>query len=147
MMPTPVVYPQHKLRQHNGTAVVDYDTDDIRYFVLTSAYVYSAAHDFVDDLTNHVTGTGAPGTSGVSVTGVTFALDGDDPEFAFDDPVISQNAAGFTNGRTLVLAKWTGVAATSPLIARLTDTADFGNVDGPLTFDGSAATGWIRITG
>jgi hypothetical protein len=146
-MGTFAVYPQHKLRQNNGTAVVDFDTDDIRYFIVTSAYTYSAAHDFVDDLTNHVTGTGAPGTSGVAVTGKTFALDGDDPEFIFDDVVIAQNAAGFTNGRTVVLAKWTGTAATSPLIGRVTEATDFGNVDGPLTIDGSATTGWFRITG
>jgi len=146
-MGTFAVYPQHKLRQNNGTATVDYDGDDIRYFILTSAYVYSAAHDFVDDLTNHVTGTGAPGTSGVAVANKTLILVGDDPAWAFDDPVIAQNAAGFTNGRTVVLAKWTGTAATSPLIGRVTETTDFGNVDGPLTLDGSALTGWIRITG
>lgn len=146
-MGTVAIYPQHKLRQGNGSAVVDYDTDDIRYFIVTSAYTYSASHAFVSDLTNHVAGTGAPGSSGVSVTGKTFVLDADDPEFVFDDPVIAQNAAGFTNGRTVVIAKWTGAAATSPLICRVTETTDFGNVDGPLTIDGSAANGWFRITG
>lgn len=139
-------YPQHKLRQNNGTAVIDYDTDAIRYFVVTSAYVYSAAHDFVDDLTNHVAGTGAPTSSGVALTGITFALDGDNPEFICDDITIAQSGAGFADGRVIVLAKWTGVAATSPLIGRVTEASDFGNVAGPLTFDGSPTAGWFNLT-
>jgi hypothetical protein len=144
-MATFLLYPQFKLKQHNGSPI-DLDTDAIRYFILTSGYTYSAAHDFVDDLTNHVTGTGAPGTSGVAITGVTFVLDGDNPEFIFDDIVIAQSGAGFTDGRTLVLAQWSGVAATSKLIGRLPEASDFGNVGGPLTFDGSAATGWFNVT-
>lgn len=143
-MATPVVYPQHKLRQNNGSAVVDFDTDDIRIAILTSAYTYSAAHDFLDDLTNHVTGTGAPGTSGVSVTGKTFTLDGDNTEFVHDDLTIAANAGGFTNGRIVVWFKWTGSAATSPLIMRMTEASDFGNVSGDLTIDGSATTGVLN---
>ena len=144
-MGTPVVYPQHKLRQNNGTAVVDFDTDDIRLFVLTSAYVYNVLHDFVDDLTNHVTGTGAPTASGVAVTGKTLTLDGDNAEFVHDDLTITANAAGFTNGRVVVWAKWTGVAATSPIIMRMTEASDFGNGSGDLTFDGSAVTGVLNF--
>lgn len=144
-MTIPVVYPQHKLRQNNGSAVVDFDTDDIRIFILTSAYAYSAAHDFVDDLTNHVTGTGAPGASGLAVTGKTYALDGDNAEFAHDDVTIAQDAgAGFANGRVVVWAKWTGSAATSPLIMRMTEASDFGNVAGDLIIDGSATTGVLQ---
>jgi hypothetical protein len=139
------VYPQFKLKQNNGNAV-DLDTDDIRYFILTSAYTYNAAHDFVDDLTNHVTGTGAPGTSGVAVANKTFTLDGDNPEWVFDDIVIAQSGAGFADGRVIVLAAWSGAAATSKLIGRVTEASDFGNVAGPLTFDGSAATGWLQVT-
>jgi hypothetical protein len=144
-MATFTLYPQFKLKQNNGNAI-DLDTDAIRYFIVTSAYTYSAAHDFVDDLTNHVTGTGAPTSSGVAITGVTFALDGDNPEFIFDDIVISQSGAGFADGRVLVLAQWSGAAATSKLIGRLTEASDFGNTGGPLTFDGSAATGWFNVT-
>lgn len=144
-MGTPVVYPQHKLRQNNGTAVVDYDTDDIRLFIVTSAYTYNVAHDFVDDLTNHVTGTNAPGTSGVSVTGKTFALDGDNAEFIHDDLTVLASAGGFANGRVAVWAKWTGVASTSPLIMRMTEASDFGNTGGDLTVDGSATTGVLNF--
>ena len=145
-MGTPTVYPQHKLRQFNGTAVVDFDSDDIRIFILSSSYVYNVAHDFVDDLTNHVTGTGAPGASGLAVTGKTLTLDGTTAEFVHDDITIAQNAAGFINGRTVAWAKWTGTAASSPLIMFMTEASDFGNVDGPLTLDGSAATGVLAIS-
>ena len=71
-MGTPVVYPQHKLRQNNGTAVVDYDTDTIKVMIVTSAYTYSAAHDFKDDITNEVSGTNYT-AGGTAVAGVTLA--------------------------------------------------------------------------
>lgn len=145
-MPTPTVYPQHKLRQYNGTGVIDWDTDDIRIFILTSAHVHSDAHDFVDDLTNHVTGTGAPGTSGLALTGEAIALDGTVAEMVHDDVTIAQNAAGFANGRFIVWAKWTGVSTTSPLLMRLDNTTDFGNVNGDLIIDGSALTGVLQVS-
>jgi hypothetical protein len=145
-MSTPVVYPQHKLKQFNGAAVIDYDTDDIRVFILSSSYTYSASHAFVSDLTNHVTGTGAPGTSGLSVANKTYVLNGNNGEFAHDDVVIAQNAGGFINGRIVVWAKWTGVAATSPLMMVMTEAADFGNVAGPLTLDGTPSPGVLGVS-
>lgn len=144
-MGTPTVYAKFKLGQANGAHFIDFDTDDIRYFILTSAYTFNQAHEFVSDLTNHVTGTGAPGTSGASVTGKTAALDGTTVEVVHDDIVIAQNAGGFTTGRQLVWAKWTGSAATSPLIQCMTEASDFGNVAGPLTFDVDPATGVINF--
>ena len=144
-MPTPTVYPQHKLRQYNGTAVVDWDTDDIRIFILTNTHTDSDAHDFVDDLTNHVTGTGAPGTSGLALTGEAIALDGTTAEMVHDDVTITQSGAGFSNGRYVVWAKWTGTASTSPLIMRMNNGSDFGNVAGDLIIDASAATGVLTV--
>lgn len=145
-MPTPTVYAQHKLKQFNGSAVIDYDTDDIRIFILTSTYSPSTAHDFVDDLTNHVSGTGAPTSSGLAVANKTYALDGTTAEFIHDDITISQSGAGFTNGRFVVWAKWTGTASTSPLIMYMDNGSDFGNVAGDLIIDGSASTGVLNVS-
>lgn len=144
-MSTPVVYPQHKLRQNNGTAVVDYDTDTIKVAILTSAYTYNAAHDFFNDLTNEVSGTNYT-AGGTAVAGVTFALDGDNAEFVHNDIDWTQSGAGFSNGRVFVWYKDTGNVATSPLIMRMTEASDFGNVAGTLTLDGSAATGVLNVT-
>lgn len=143
-MSTPVIYPQHKLRQNNGTAVVDYDTDTIRVMIVTSAYTYNVAHDFIDDVSgSQVSGTGYT-AGGTTCAGVTLALDGDNAEFAHNDQTITQNAAGFANGRVFVWYKDTGTPASSPLIMRMTEAADFGNVAGDLTLDGSAATGVLN---
>jgi hypothetical protein len=143
-MSTPIVYPQHKLRQNNGTAVVDYDSDTIKVMIVTAAYAYSAAHDFIDDVgASQVSGSGYP-AGGTTCSGVTLALDGDNAEFAHNDQTIAQNAAGFANGRSFIWYKDTGSPATSPLIMRMTEAADFGNVAGDLTLDGSAVTGVLN---
>ncbi len=144
-MTTPVVYPQHKLRQNNGTAVVDYDLDTIKVMIVTSGYIYNAAHDFVDDVSaSQVSGTNYT-AGGATCAGVTFALDGDNAEFIHNDISWLQSGAGFTNGRVFIWYKDTGNPATSPLIMRMTEGADFGNVAGDLILDGSAATGVLNF--
>lgn len=143
-MGTPVVYPQHKLRQNNGTAVVDFDTDTIKVMIVTSAYTYNAAHDFVDDVSaNQVSGSNYT-AGGTQVAGVTFALDGDNTEFIHNDITWAQHASGFSNGRVFIWYKDTGNPATSPLIMRMTEGSDFGNVSGDLVLDGSATTGVLN---
>lgn len=144
-MGTPVVYPNFKLKQNNGNAI-DLDSDTVKVMIVTSSFSFSAAHDFIDDVNgNQVSGTNYP-AGGTAISGVTLALDGNNAEWAHDDIVWSQHASGFANGRTYIWYKDTGVAATSPLIMYMTESADFGNVTGPLTLDGSASTGVLNVT-
>lgn len=37
---------------------IDFDSDTIKAMLVTSSYAFSAAHDYKDDITNEVTGTG-----------------------------------------------------------------------------------------
>lgn len=144
-MSTPVVYPQFKLKQNNGNAI-DLDTDTIKVMIVTSSYTYSSAHDFINDASaNQVSGTNYT-AGGTALSGVTFALDGDNAEFIHDDIVWSQHASGFANGRTFIWYKDTGNTATSPLIMYMSEVSDFGNVAGPLTLDGSSSTGVLNVT-
>ena len=143
-MSTPVVYNQFKLKQFNGNAI-DLDTDTIKVMIVTNAYVPSQAHDFKDDITNEVSGTNYV-AGGTAIAGVTLALDGNTVEWIHSDIDWTQSASGFSNGRTFVWYKDTGAAATSPLIMYMQEAADFGNVAGTLTLDGSAATGVLNIT-
>lgn len=54
---------------------IDFDTDTFRRMLTTSAYTENKdTHDFRDDVTNEVTGTGY--TAGGAVTTVTVTLDG-----------------------------------------------------------------------
>lgn len=143
-MPTPLTYPQFLLRQFNGNAI-DFDTDTIKVMIVTNSYTYNAAHDFINDANaNEVSGTGYT-AGGQAISGVTVALDGATVEFIHNDLTWTQNAGGFTNGRWYIWYKDTGSAATSPIIMRMQETADFGNVAGDLILDGSAATGVLNI--
>lgn len=144
-MGTPVVYNNFKLKQHNGNAI-DLDTDTIKVMIVTNAYTPSLAHDFIDDANaNQVTGTNYT-AGGTAISGVTLALDGNTVEWIHNDITWSQNGAGFSNGRTFIWYKDTGVAATSPLIMYMQEASDFGNVAGDLLLDGSATTGVLNIT-
>lgn len=144
-MATPVVYPNFKLKQNNGNAI-DLDTDTIKVMIVNSTFAFNAAHDFIDDVNaNQVTGTNYT-AGGTAIAGVTLALDGNNAEWVHNDITWSQSGAGFTNGRTFIWYKDTGVAATSPLIMYMTEASDFGNVSGDLVLDGSAATGVLAIS-
>lgn len=143
-MATPVIYNQFKLKQNNGNAI-DLDTDTIKVMIVTSAYTPSLAHAFKSDITNEVSGTNYT-AGGTAISGVTLALDGNTVEWVHNDITWTQSASGFSNGRTFVWYKDTGVAGTSPLIMYATETSDFGNVTGDLILDGSAATGVLNIT-
>jgi hypothetical protein len=57
------------------TGTVDWDSDTLKMALLTSSYTFSEAHDFFDDLTNEVTGTGytAGGATLASVALTSFA--------------------------------------------------------------------------
>lgn len=143
-MPTPTVMNSFKLGQVNGAHPIDFDTDTIKAVILTNAYSFSQAHEFLSDINaNEVSGAGYT-AGGIALAGKTVALDGNAVEFAHNDLTIAQNAAGFANGRHWAWIKDTGVAATSPLIMIMTEASDFGNVAGDLILDADPATGVLR---
>lgn len=94
-------------RQAYSSASVNFPGDTIRVYLLTSAYAYSSLHQFVSDLTGIVSFavlTGATDALGVCAgTNVLFA--------------------GLTGSAvaSVVVAKWTGVAGTSPLLKYYSD--------------------------
>jgi len=55
-VPTPYIYPSFARLVQNGG--IDLDTDTLKVALVTSSYTYSASHDYFDDITNEVTGTG-----------------------------------------------------------------------------------------
>jgi len=143
-MGTPVVYNQFKLKQHNGNAI-DLDNDTIKVMIVTSAYTPSQSHAFKSDITDEVSGTNYS-AGGTAISGVTLALDGNTVEWVHNDITWLQNASGFSNGRTFIWYKDTGVAGTSPIIMYMQEASDFGNVTGDLVLDGSATTGVLNIS-
>lgn len=115
-------------------AGLDWAADTINLLIMTNTYTFSAAHNFRDDITNEVSGTGySSGGLALDNKSVSAA----NPAVATaDDEVINQSGAGFSNGRKYALAKILGGASSAdPLIAYGAAGADFGNVAGQLTMD------------
>lgn len=93
---------------------IDWDTDDIRVVLVRSSYTFSAAHDFLDDITtgNENGRTAALGSKTVT-SGVADAA----------DTSLTATAAAASNA--LVIFKHTGSDATARLIAYI-DTPSSG---------------------
>lgn len=106
---------------------IDFDTADIYIVLCTSSYVPDRdAHDFYADVTNELSTAGGYTAGGLALTGVTVGVDGTG-HFAYidaDDAV--WNPATFS-ADLAVIFKWTGSAATSPLIGWV----DFGGTKSP----------------
>lgn len=105
------LFPKYRQRQLDGSAPVEYLTDDIVVIALDNTYVYDDAHEFVDD----ISGTAIVATSGV-FTGKT--VDTPTPGVADADDVTLVAVTG-DDIEYLVIAKDTGSAATSPLMVFL----------------------------
>jgi hypothetical protein len=90
-------------------------------------------HDFFNDITNEVTGTGYT-AGGNSAASPTWSGPDGSGVLTFDasDPAAwAQNGAGFTNARRAIIYYDTGVSTTSRLVAYSADFgADGGNVAG-----------------
>lgn len=128
------LFDNFRLKMMNGNAInFGASGDTLKVMITTNTYVPDQAnHDFKDDVTNEVSGTGYT-AGGAALASKTLNLASGVVTFDAADQTISQNAGGFSNGRKLVLYKDTGTPSTSPLIAYHSHNADFGNVAGDLT--------------
>lgn len=120
------LYPSAKQKFLEGS--IDLSSDTIKVSLLTSAYTYSSAHDFHDDLAGIVA---TETLSGKSVT------DG-----VFDASDITWAAASLGSGSTItqaVIWKDTGTSGTSPLILHIDNARGLpfttASVDQPLEWD------------
>lgn len=94
-----------KGKQKFLTAAINLSSDTIKAILVTSAYTYSAAHEFLSDLGSTTVGTAQTLTSKTVTDGV----------FDADDVTFASLAPGSTL-KAIVLFKDTGVAGTSALI-------------------------------
>lgn len=113
--------------QYDGTAngVIDFDTDDIRTALATSASSLTAANaldtfDFFNDVSNEIAGTGYTAWGYQHAT-QTVTLDSGTDEVRLDLDDASWTTASFT-ARYAVILKYTGTNTTSPVMGRV----DFG---------------------
>ncbi len=114
-----LIYNSAKQKLWNGS--IDLDTDTINVALVTSSYVPNKdSHDFFDDITNEVVGTGySAGGAALANKTVTQDNTNDRGVFDADDTVWSSSTI---TARAAIVYKSTGTPGTSPLIAYI----DFG---------------------
>lgn len=115
-----VIYNSFKKKIMDGS--IDLDTDTIKVALVTSTYTPDQdVHDFFDDITNEVSGTGYT-AGGASLANKAVTADNTDNEGVFDADDVSWTTATIT-ARAAIVYKSTGTASTSPLICYI----DFGS--------------------
>lgn len=133
------------LGQHGGTAArrIDYTADTLKVMLTTSTFTPNQdTHDFKDDVTNEVSGTGYS-AGGATVT-ATLTYDGATNEFRITLTNPSWGPGASLTFRNAVLYKSTGTDATSPLIAYIAYAGDQAVSNGTLTISNSSPT--LKIT-
>lgn len=138
------IYNPWKYRQLGDTSVapINHKTDTIKVALVTSSYTFSDEHDFFDDITNEVSGTGY--TAGGATLTVTTSQDNTDNEGVLDATDTTWTTSTIT-ARGAVIYKSTGTASTSPLIAFIDFAADKTSTNGTFQITW-AAEGIINIT-
>lgn len=125
-----VIYNNFKKLIMNGG--IDLDTDTIKVALVTSSYTPDQdTHDFFDDVTNEVSGTGYT-AGGASLANKAVTADNTDNEGVFDADDVSWTTSTIT-ARGAVIYKSTGTASTSALIAYLDFTTDKVSTAGTFT--------------
>jgi len=117
---------------------IDLDTNTIKVSLHTSSYTPSVAHDFLNDVSNEVTGSnytaGGVALGSKAVTTVTT----NDAKFDASDVTWSSHASGFSTARYAVIYKDTGTASSSNL-------SNQDNVNNDLTIKWNA-NGILQLT-
>lgn len=130
-------------KQYDGSAVVDFDTDTIKVALTTSSYTENQdTHDFFNDVTNEVTGTGyTAGGATLGSKAVTYDTASDQARMDAADTTWTTSTI---TARKAVVYKDTGSAATSPLMGLIDFGADVSTTAGTfqITWD---STGIIVI--
>lgn len=101
---------------------IDLDTDTIKVMLVTSSYTPDQdVHDFKDDITNEVSGTGYT-AGGTALANKAVTADNTDNEGVFDADDVTWASSTIT-ARGAVIYKDTGTPSTSPIICYI----DFGS--------------------
>jgi hypothetical protein len=139
-----VVYNSFKSAIMEGGIDLDTSGDEIKVALVTSSYTPNIdTHEFYDDVTNEVTGTGY--TAGGAVLGSqAVTTNTTDDEGVFDAADVTWSASTIT-ARGAVIYKNTGTASTSPLIAYIDFTEDKVSSSGNFTIQWNAE-GILNLT-
>lgn len=139
-----VIYNKFKAGLLSATYNLGSGGDTIKVALVTSSYTPDQdSHDFFDDVTNEVSGTGYS-AGGATLANKAVTQDNTDNEGVFDADDASWASSTIT-ARGAVIYKSTGTAATSPLICYIDFTTNYSSTAGTFTITW-AAEGIINIT-
>lgn len=122
---------------------VDWVGDTIKVALTTSSFAFNQdTHDFFDDVTNEVTGTGYT-AGGATLASKTLTYDSSTNKIVLDSADPAWTAATITGIRRAVTYKSTGVSSTSPILHVHSFAADQAVTAGTFTIQVDA-DGWGR---
>ena len=123
---------------------VDWDTDTIKVALTTSSYTPNQdTHDYFNDVTNEVTGTGY--TAGGNTLGSKTITYDDANNVIILDAADTTWASSTITARYAVVYASTGTASTSPLIGYVDFGSDQSSTNGNFTITWDS-TGIVRVT-
>lgn len=128
-----------------ATGLIDLDTDTFKAMLTTSSYTPDQdAHDFRDDVTNEISGTGYS-SGGVTITNpaVTYDTSTNQVRWDFDDP--SWTTATFTARYMVIYKSRGGASSADNLVMYVNFGADETVAVGTFTYT-VPATGAAIIT-
>jgi hypothetical protein len=122
-----------------ATKKIDLSADTFRVMLCTSAYTPDQdAHDFKNDVTNEVTGTGYT-AGGAVLTSVTLMYDGATNTLKFDAADTVWSNATITARYAIIYDATPGTDATRPLIGFVDFGADVSSTSAAFTISWDAA--------
>lgn len=131
-----VIYNSFKKKIMDGS--IDLDTDTIKVALVTSSYTPDQdLHDFFDDVTNEVSGTGYS-AGGASLANKAVTQDNTNNKGVFDADDVTWSTSTIT-ARGAVLYKSTGTASTSALICYIDFGSDKSSAGGNFTIQWNAS--------
>jgi len=128
------------------TGSIDLNTDTFKIMLTTSTYTpVKDTHDFRDDVTNEVSGTGyTAGGATLSGVSVTYDSASDQVQISWTDPTWTTSTI---TARTAVIYKSRGGASSADeLLAYCTEASDITSTGGTFTVDLPAPTLYIDCT-
>ena len=135
-MATTTLYTKFPAKLAN--AEIDWDTDTIKVALTTSTYTPAQdTHDYFDDITNEVTGTGYT-AGGATLGSKTITQTDATNKQTFDAADVSWTTSTIT-ARYAVIYKSTGTGSTSPLIGYVDFGSDQASTSGTFQIQWNAA--------
>lgn len=118
---------------------IDVSADTFKVVLVTSSYTFDQdTHNFKDDITNEITGTGYT-AGGATLTSPTFNYTSGTNTFAFDGADVAWTSATFTARGAVIYDATPGTDATRPLLVFVDFGADVTVTAGTLTLTWDSA--------